>query len=129
MTPAVIGPRDAGSGERRWVGRYDTGSDDRAIALALGDERTGMGVADLAVGGGRAYAVGSSSKKKWPDYLVRSYAATGDLNWEERFDLGKRDESAHAAAWASGRLVTAGGGKMRGTGSNSWVLVRTYDAR
>ena len=90
----------------------------------------GNGVKDLVVGSDRVYALGSGVKKNYADYLVRSYdSATGDLQWEDRFDLFRRSDEAAAGAYANRRLLTAGSGTPRGGVGNSYILVRAYKAR
>jgi len=90
----------------------------------------GMAVKDLAVGSGTVYSVGSGVKKRFPDYLVRAYSsATGALQWEDRFDLERRSDSAEAVAFARGRVISAGTGTRRPPERNFNMLVRTYRTR
>jgi glucose dehydrogenase len=114
---AIVRAYDGATGALAWESRRQSRTD-------------GNGVKDLVVGSDRVYALGSGVKKEYSDYLVRSYdSATGDLQWEERFDLFRRSDQAAAGAYANKRLVTAGRGTPRGGAGRSYILVRAYKAR
>lgn len=117
----VVRVYDAESGRVLWHERLDVfGSLDLPIAVALRGRHLFVG--------------GSTVRAKNPDgsfdgdWLVRSYdAATGALHWQDRFDLGGREDSVASIAASSTGVVVAGSGSTAAARSN--FVVRTYRPR
>lgn len=117
----VVRVYDAKTGRLLWRERLDvSGSLDLPIALA--------------VRGRHLFVGGSTVRAKNPDgsfdidWLVRSYdTATGVLRWQDRFDLGGREDSVSSMTASSTGVVVAGSGSTAAAHGN--LVVRTYRPR
>lgn len=127
----VGGPRDDGD----WVVRaYDA-----ATGRVLWHERLDVGgkldlPTTLALHGRHLFVGGSTVRTKNPDgsfdldWLVRSYdAASGDVRWQDRFDLGGREDFASSLAVSPAGVFVAGSGSTAAARSD--FLIRAYRPR
>lgn len=124
QTVWIVRAYDADTGELIWSDRFDLGGGSASPSA-------------IAVGHGVVTVVGSATpplrgREGEYDWIVRAYAPrTGDLLWQDRFDLGERANAALAVEISDGVAYVAGGAELEGppvrAGVLAWV-VRAHDA-
>jgi hypothetical protein len=112
----VIRSYDARTGALEWQDQVDKGSDEFASGVVTDKQRVFVS--------GTTFIAGHDY-----DWLLRAYdARSGDLLWENVFDLNGRSDFSRGTALAVGNgIVFLGGYGTKADGNADW-LVRAYNA-
>lgn len=114
----IVKSYNPANGGVRWEDRVDF------------DEGGGTGGTSVSTHGNRVYAAGSGSIVSIEEWIVRSYdGQTGDLLWEDQFNLGGGVNIPFATAAQKNRVYAVGGALDEVDNGLDFVwLVRAYEA-